>query len=358
MSATAEQPSLVGVGTGVGSLPGTDEREAARFVAGELPEMPFLPELPERGAGAHMIGRTCTLLVDMHVDLQPAGWRLVPGESQDERRARAQLRRDLDEFEEAAHRADRFVKVAVAGPLTLATWVERPRGDRVLADHGARRELAQSLAEGVAAFTAEVAGRFALARPVVQIDEPMLTAAMAGQVPTASGFSRHRAVGADEARASLRAMADAVRSGGGTPMLHSCSRGLDVGLVRDAGMEALSFDVSTLERMDGQGLRPDVDADAWSEAAEAGMVLFVGAVPAVDPAGRPPDAVAMTSRVLRWWGWLGFDESLAAQRLSVTPTCGLAGASPSWARQALALSRQVAGNLAGEPVQVPDDERE
>ena len=41
-------------------------------------------------------------------------------------------------------------KIQVAGPWTLAATVEKPRGDKVLTDHGARRELAQALAEGAA----------------------------------------------------------------------------------------------------------------------------------------------------------------------------------------------------------------
>jgi methionine synthase II (cobalamin-independent) len=341
---------LAGLGTGVGSLPGTDEREAAAMVAGESPEMPFLPELPARGAGAAMIGRACTLLVDMHVDLQPAGWRLVSSESLDEARARATLRRDLDAFEEAASTADRAIKVAVTGPLTLAAGVERPRGDKVLADHGARRELAQSLAEGVGLYAREVRARFPHAQVVVQLDEPMLPTVIAGNVPTASGFSRHRAVRIEEARESLTGVLDAARAAGAVPIVHSCASTVDIGLLRSAGADAVSLDLSVLIRPDGKGLAAGVDADAWSEAVDAGMLVFAGIVPSRDPAGRPPDAIALTRRLLTWWGWLDFDEEQASRSLSVTPTCGLAGASPDWARRALSLSRQVAANLIDEPL--------
>ena len=48
---------LWGPATGVGSLPGTDPVEALRLVTGELPDFPHLPELPDRGAGADLIGR-------------------------------------------------------------------------------------------------------------------------------------------------------------------------------------------------------------------------------------------------------------------------------------------------------------
>jgi hypothetical protein len=110
--------------------------------------VPYLPELPARGPGADLIGRAAGLLVDLPVDLQPSGWRLVDRPGVDLRRARDLLARDLDALEEVAEGYAGPLKVQVAGPWTLAATVERPRGDRVLADHGARRELAQALAEG------------------------------------------------------------------------------------------------------------------------------------------------------------------------------------------------------------------
>src|SRR2546423_11304956 len=89
-------PWVPGSATGVGSLPGTDTDESTRFVFGELPDFPHLPELPARGPGADLIGRGATFLVDLHVDLQPSGWRLVDRPGVDERRARDFLARDLD----------------------------------------------------------------------------------------------------------------------------------------------------------------------------------------------------------------------------------------------------------------------
>src|ERR687894_543381 len=51
-----------GGATGVGSWPGTDPREAARTVLDLLPDLPFLPELPARGVGADLTGRSAALL--------------------------------------------------------------------------------------------------------------------------------------------------------------------------------------------------------------------------------------------------------------------------------------------------------
>jgi hypothetical protein len=144
----------VTLATGVGSLPGTDPAEAVRIVVGELPDLPHLPELPERGAGASMTGRALAIAAGvgsgLGADLQPAGWRLTgtaPG--LDQRRAQSLLAQDLDMLEEALQGYAGHLKLQVAGPWTLAATVERPRGDKVLADHGARRELAQALAYGV-----------------------------------------------------------------------------------------------------------------------------------------------------------------------------------------------------------------
>ena len=58
-----------GIGTGVGSLPGTDPVEASALVTGETPELPAFPELPDRGVGADMIGRATGLLVDLAVEV-------------------------------------------------------------------------------------------------------------------------------------------------------------------------------------------------------------------------------------------------------------------------------------------------
>src|SRR3954467_10022556 len=81
-----------GVATGVGSMPGGDIDAALGVGAHALPALPHLPELPARGAGSDMIGRTAGQLVDLHIDLQPAGWRLVPRPGLDETRARDRVR--------------------------------------------------------------------------------------------------------------------------------------------------------------------------------------------------------------------------------------------------------------------------
>lgn len=332
----AEGPARA-VATGVGSLPGTDIREAVRVVLGELPELPHLPELPARGAVANLTGRATAVVTELGFDLQPGGWRLTDAPGIDQRRARSLLAEDLDTLEEQAQGYRGELKVQVAGPWTLAATVERPRGDRVLADVGARRELAQALAEGVAAHVADVRRRVPGATVLLQLDEPALPAVLAGRVPTASGFHRHRSVDVPRASEALEWVLGAARDAWAVPVAHCCAADVPVGLLRGAGAAAVSVDLLTL----GPEAYDDLGA-----ALDDGDRVLLGAVPATDPAHRE-DERSVVERVLRFLDMLGLDPGEVAGRLVVTPGCGLAGASPSYAREALRLASAAAARLAG-----------
>ena len=132
--------------TAIGSWPGADMGDAIKIAFAEAPDLPYLPELPARGPYAGLVGRGTALLAGLAVDLQPAGWRLADASSREHRLAISTLRSDLDQLEEQAQGYLGPIKYAVAGPWTLAASMERPRGDRGLADRGARRDLGQSLA--------------------------------------------------------------------------------------------------------------------------------------------------------------------------------------------------------------------
>ena len=92
-----------------------------------------------------------------------------------------------------------------AGPWTLAAGLERTRGDRAVVDPGARRDLAQSLAEGLTAHVAAVAARVPGAQVVVQLDEPSVPAVLQGGLPTVSGFGKLPAVEASVVEQELAA---------------------------------------------------------------------------------------------------------------------------------------------------------
>jgi methionine synthase II (cobalamin-independent) len=322
--------------TGVGSLPGTDFAEATRLVLGELPDLPHVPELPARGVTAQMTGRGLAVVDGLAADLQPAGWRLTDASGVDHRRARSLLAQDLDTVEELAQGWTGAFKTQVAGPWTLAATVEKPRGDKVLSDHGARRELAQALAEGVGTHVADLRRRLGGAeRLVVQVDEPALAAVVAGQVPTASGYGRHRSVDRPDASAHLEWVVAAITDAGGEAWVHSCAPQTPWALVAGTGAAGLSADLSMLG--------PE-DLDTFAEALEAGRTAALGVVPSTEPEGGASDA-RLTERVQRWFDMLGLDPEVVGERVVVTPTCGLAGATAAWAARAVRLSATVARNL-------------
>ena len=287
--------------TASGSLPGDDFRGALTAMAELLPDVTPLPELPARGVGSQFIGRALGLIDGLGFDLQPAGWRLTHHPSADQRRAAAQWRRDLDDAEELLQGFDGTCKVAVAGPWSLAASVERPMGDRLLADHGARRELAQALAAAVGFLRDDIARRLPEATVLIQIDEPSLVAVGAGRVPTASGFSRHRRVDGPELVAALAPLAAGA-------WLHCCAPGAWLDIARRAGFAGAAVD-SRLADLD--------DLAAWLDDGSA-LVLGVVDTAATEPQGVD-DLVREALRVLR--------------ALQVTPgdglllgtACGLAG---------------------------------
>jgi methionine synthase II (cobalamin-independent) len=322
--------------TGVGSMPGEDFRETLKVVLGQTPDLPFLPELPARGAVADLTGRALAVVAELGADLQPAGWRLTGASGIDHRRARSLLAQDLDAVEEEMQDFTGTFKVQVAGPWTLAATVEKPRGDRVLSDRGARRELAQALAEGVRVHVADLRRRLPGADLLVQVDEPALPAVLAGRVPTASGFHRHRSVDDPEAAPALEWVFEAVTASGATPLAHCCAADVPVSLLTGAGASGVSVDLSVL----GAGAY-----DAVAGVLEKGGPLHLGVVPSTRPTTAEPEGRTLVDRVLRFLDMLGFDPDSAGDSLVVTPACGLSGADPDWARHALELSRKVAGSL-------------
>lgn len=318
--------------TGIGSWPGIDVAEALRVVAGELVDLPHLPELPGRGPGADLVGRAAARLVDLPVDLQPSGWRLVDHPGRDQARADAFWREDLDR---AAHTFDGWrgpLKVQVAGPYTLAAALWLPRGDRAVSDHGARRDLVASSAAAAAQLVVDVRRLVPGAQVVLQLDEPSLPAVLGGRLRSASGFGVLRAVPPGEVRDGLAVVLTAAREAGAVTVVHCCADDVPVGLLHQAGAGALSLDSSRLGRNGW---------DAVAESVEGGTALWAGLLPT---GADLPAASDAASGFARAWS----DVGLPPERLRdvvVTPACGLADADPAWARAALARAVEVARAL-------------
>ncbi|GAA4575784.1 methionine synthase [Micromonospora coerulea] len=328
-------PWPAGAATGIGSLPGTDIAEAQRIVLGELPAFPHLPELPARGPGADLIGRTGGLLVDLPVELYAGRWRIAPRPGRDLRRARDLLERDLDQLAEQAEEYAGPVKVQAAGPFTLAAALELPIGGKLLRDPGAVRDLTGSLAEGLRGHVEAVRRRLPRASVVLQLDEPSLPAVLVGRVPTESGFGTHRAVETEVARTLLRTVIDAA----GTPtVVHCCAPDVPLELIRTAGAVGVALDLGLV-----------TDLDPLGEAIDAGLGLLAAAAPTLPPsAGRAPTSAEVADRVRQLWDRLGFPRRQLAEQVVVTPACGLAGATPQYARAVLAACRDAGRRLSEE----------
>ncbi|MGI8869255.1 MAG: methionine synthase [Mycobacteriales bacterium] len=320
-----------GIATGIGSLPGTDPVESARLVLDEVPDLPYLAELPARGPGADIIGRSAAVLVHLPVEIGAWGWRFADAAGRDLRRARDFLDRDLDALTDAADGYAGPLKLQVAGPWTLAAGIELRRGERALRDLGACRDLTQSLATGIAEHVAEVRRRVPTADVIVQIDEPSLPLVLAGRVETASRLSTIPAIEETTAEDALRVVFAAT----GTPCIaHCCAPGVPLALLHKAGAAGIALDLALLG---------DAADDPIGTLVEAGTLLLLGVVPGTDAPLDP--AAAMAGRIRDRWARIGFGTERVTASVSVSPACGLASASPSYARSVFARLRETARML-------------
>lgn len=327
--------------SGIGSWPGVAARPAAEVVVGELAgALAHIVELPARGVGADLLGRAGALLVDLAIDTVPRGYRIVARPGSVTRRAISMLDEDMDALEEAWETAGlrgggRVVKVQAPGPITLAAGLELANGHRAITDPGALRDLAESLAEGVAAHRAALSRR--LDTPVmVQFDEPSLPAALGGQLTGVTALSPVAAL--DEAVAG-GLLDTCVAAAGVDVLLHSCAPALPWDLLRRSGISAVSVDAGTLRA---------ADLDSIAAFVEDGRTVMLGVV-AASPAERRPSVEEVAGAVVTIIDRLGFGRSALRDRVGVTPACGLAGATAQWARTAIGLARQAAEAFATRP---------
>jgi methionine synthase II (cobalamin-independent) len=329
--------------TGIGSWPGSAPREPAEIVVGELHRLPHLVELPARGVGADMIGRAGALLVDIALDTVPRGYRIAARPGEVLRRAVSLLDEDIDALEEAWEKAGgavsgRAVKVQAPGPITLAAGLELPNGHRAITDAGAVRDLTASLAEGVERHRAEVARRLATT-VVVQYDEPVLPAALAGRLTGVTALNPVHRV--DEV-AAITLIDTCVAAAGTEVLVHCCAAEIPWNVLQRSSINAVSVDGAMLG---------DADLDGLGEFLDSGRAVVLGLLPTSAPQRRPSAdevaaaALAITDRI-------GFARAVVGQRVGISPACGLAGATAQWARVALELAQCAVEAVAEDPAAI------
>mgnify|MGYP001186303366 CR=1 FL=1 len=333
--------------TGLGSLPGTDFGAAVRLVVDKFGDFAHLPELPARGPWAAFTGRGMGLPSGLPAQLVAGEWQLSDAPGVDQRRSRATWRDDLDRIEEELDGYSGRFKVALAGPWSLAATTGITNAGRVLADVGARRDLAQSLAASASELVTDLARRLPHARLVVQLDEPALPAVAAGAVSTPGGFFRHRSVDLPELAQGLQAVIAAVVGAGvAEVVLHSCARWMGpgpawplrslLGTVPQHATTGFSFDLEQLATADNEAI---------AELAESGGAIYLGVLPTASPSVVRSDE--LRRRALRALERLG---AVEPEKLVITPACGLAGWPAPLVSSALtelaAAGRQLSEELA------------
>jgi methionine synthase II (cobalamin-independent) len=204
----------------------------------------------------------------------------------------------------------------------------------VLSDPGATRDVTTSLAEGVARHVQEVRRLIPGAEVVVQLDEPALATVLLGRVRSESGYRVLPAPDSSDAILALRQVMESAKAAGATAVvLHCCADSPPVTVLRDACPEAVALDVAALSPR------------AWEEVAVAiddSVHLWAGALPTRGEhtayRERHDDLVAR-------WREVGLPTRDLAQ-VTVTPACGLAGASPQGARAITEATLRLAADLA------------
>lgn len=313
--------------------------EAARIIRGELgsPHLPFLAELPDRGVGSDALGRTAALLVEMAVDVQPYGWRLVDRPGKDFRRAASALSTDINVLADVAGAEDATapeLKVQLLGPLGLAAGLHLHNGERALIDYGARRDIADSLAAGVGGYLSRIFSAVPGARLVVQVDEPDIAAVLAGTIPTSSGYRTLRAVGGQEITESWQMVIEALRAAGAAEIVISVPEiEAPIDRIIAAGADGVAVPLRALTTRQWEQL---------ATAVEAGKRIWAGALDV--SRGTLPRVADVVESVWRPWHELGLPASSLGS-IRVTPSAGLSGHTPVTATAVLGRLTQVADGL-------------
>ena len=124
-------------------------------------------------------------------------------------------------------------------------------------------------------------------------------------------------------------------AGDAATLVHCCAAEVPIDLLRRSGAGGISVDLSVLGAAAYEGLATAIDE---------GARVFLGVVPSTGDSA--PSTKATLERALRLLDMLGFDRQEVSDRVVLTPACGLAGASPAYAKGALGAVRAAAAELA------------
>lgn len=316
---------------GLGPLPGTSIAQAVDVIASETGDTPHLPQLPDRGLGSDLIGRTVAMLEAVHVDRGPRSWVMTQRPQLLMRDTWDRLERDMDECEEAFG-TQQVMKVQAAGPWTLAASIELASGHRVITDQGASRDLTEALIDGLISHCADIARRFG-AEVLVQLDEPLLPDVINGTLPGAHRFDPIAPVHPKDAAERLATVVEGLPQ---EVLLNQTGYPphLDVAVLAGVDVAQVSVDK----------IRGTAAYDALGEAVAGGLRIGLGVTDAgdeVDELGDNPREKAI--QIARLWDELALDPQLMRQ-MDVHPRGRLQGSLVEVSR-AYAMAQAVATML-------------
>lgn len=293
---------------------GTELLEVHQVIRGELgePNLAVLPELPDRGIWAEPVARTAAMINELGFDLQPHGWRVGVPDGVDARRARSILRSDeniLADVIGAEKSASSRIKLSHVGPWTLAANLYLSNGERVISDHGARRDVIQAYTLGLDEWLTRIKRITGVQSFTMQLAEGQLSAILSGTIPTASGYRTLRSIPRQEVRTALTELTESLKSRHQvtwlTRLAHTDQRWVErIDLLVQSGIEGLIINPQEM------GYRQ------WERVAglvESGGQVFLEALA---PGEHPPGVVQGVKDILKPWRSLGLPlEKLGALRL-------------------------------------------
>jgi 5-methyltetrahydropteroyltriglutamate--homocysteine methyltransferase len=169
----------------------------------------------------------------------------------------------------------------------------------------------------------------------MQFDEPSLPAALAGRLSGVTALSPVHPI--DEVLATT--LLDTCVAAAGNVLVHNCASELAWTVLQRSRIHAVSVDATMLRA---------ADLDAIGEFVDSGRTVVLGVVAATAP-DRKPSVDEVAAAAVGVIDRLGFARPALRDRIGITPVCGLAGATPEWARVAIGLARKAAEAIAEDP---------
>lgn len=320
---------------GLGELPGKSAAEAADIIQGETGDLLHIPQLPARGLGADLIGRTVGLLDMINVDRGARSWVMSARPSRLTHLTGDFLDMDLDACEETWGTGVDKLKIQVAGPWTLGARIELANGHRVLSDRGAMCDLTQALIAGIDAHARKVAGRFR-AEVQVQIDEPELKSLIDGSLPGTSTFDIIPAVNVADASERLQQVFSSIE---GPTYLNLTGQIPTWDVARGAGADTVQISMDQV--------RGNEHLDGFGETITSGIRLGLGITTGkdvVDELLERPRQKAV--EVARFFDRLGVGRNYLVDAVDIHPGEDLVQGTITEAAQAYRMARVMSEMLS------------